>query len=74
LSTLSRLRTVKSELMAKAVAIGVPRVSGERPRLTWKVLTKSRWSPRSAEESERETVAMTLKPSRTTSPQPPTSE
>ncbi len=27
----------------KIVAKGVPRVSGERPRSGWKVVTKSRW-------------------------------
>ena len=31
----------------KIVAWGVPRVSTLKPRLGWKVLTKSRWSPRS---------------------------
>jgi hypothetical protein len=30
------------------VANGAPRVSTDRPRSGWKVLTKSRWSPRSA--------------------------
>ena len=32
----------------RIVANGVPRVSTDTPRSGWKVLTKSRWSPRSS--------------------------
>ena len=55
----------------RMVAKGVPRVSTDTPRSGWKVLTKSRWSPRSSRWSRTETVAMTFQPSESTSPKPP---
>ena len=61
-------------LTANSVANGVPRVSGDRPRLGWKVLTKSRSAPVSFLASLTASVASTLKPSVVRSPQPPTME
>ena len=45
---LLRLRMVSPSEVANTFACGAPRVSTDRPRSGWKVLTKSRWSPRSA--------------------------
>src|SRR5258706_4587704 len=50
------------------VAYGVPRVSTERPRLDWNVLTKERSSPRRDFSSRRVSTPITLKPSLPRSP------
>ncbi len=47
----------------KTVANGVPRVSGDRPRSGWKLLTKSRCEPSRRLLSVADSTAMTLKPS-----------
>ena len=52
------------------VAMGVPRVSGARPRSGWKVLTKSRWSPRSTLLSRTDSEVRKLKPCVSRLPKP----
>ena len=67
------IRSAGGEAIANTVAMGVPRVSTDRPRLGWKVLTKSRWSPRSALFSLWLRPTSTLKRSLSRSPKPPVS-
>src|SRR3569623_2560388 len=57
-------------LIGKAVAIGVPRGSIDRPRLGWLPLTKSRWLPNSALFQLLLTAPITLKPCSLSLPQP----
>ena len=61
-------------LTANSVAKGAPRVSGDRPRSGWKVLTKSRSEPRSLLASRTASVASTLKPSLSRLPMPPVND